>query len=145
MSNTSGLPLTYPDLACVGDLDAFGSETGSDLETLEQDVYHILIEEPGSNPDDPTRGIGVESLLSGDISVLQAVPRQIEAQLMKDDRVDQCKASLAQIPAGGAFSDGTPVGDSVAYELTVEIVPSGSVLPISLAFGFTPIGGLSWL
>ena len=39
-------PNTAPELRCFEDLDLFAAETPSDLEVLEQDVFHILIETP---------------------------------------------------------------------------------------------------
>lgn len=141
MSNATSLPLTYADLVCVDDVDPNALETGSDLENLEQDVYHIVLEELASNVDDPDRGVGVQSLLSGDTSTIATLPRLLEAQLLKDDRIDQARAQLIQIPAGGQFSDGTsaPAG---GYELAVVYVPSGNVVPSTLSFGFTASGGL---
>lgn len=142
MSNTSSLPLTYTDLVCDDDVDPNAAETTSDLQTLEQDIYHILLEDPGSNPDDPDRGVGVPSLLSGDTSVLATIPRQIESQLLNDERIEQVQAQIVHIPAGGTFSDGTPVGDQDGYEIQIQYQPTGAVLPQSVSFGYSSAGGL---
>lgn len=141
MSNATSLPLTYADLVCVDDLDPNALETSSDLESLEQDVYHVILEEPASNPDDQDRGLGVQSLLSGDAGAIATVPRLVEAELLKDERIDQVRAQLILVPTGGQFSDGTaaPLG---GYELAVAYVPAGSVVPSTLSFGFTASGGL---
>lgn len=88
------LPLTYPDLVCVDDLDPFASETTSDLQNLTQDVLHLLRELPGSNPDDPTRGVGVEAYLSGPLTAFARLPSIIDAQLSTDDRIDSSKTTI---------------------------------------------------
>lgn len=96
----SNLPLTYPDLVCEIDLDPFGSETTSDLQSLSQDVYHILIETPGSNPDAPERGVGILSYLGGKEISLVGLAGRIDSQLEKDDRVTSSKTSVTQNPDG---------------------------------------------
>jgi len=142
VSNTAAtLPLTYADLVCLDDMDPFASETTSDLENLWQDVYHVLLQDPASNPDDVDRGLGVVNLLSGDTSVLASLPRTAEQELLKDDRIDAVRVALSQIQPGGTLSDGTvlPAG---GYELLVQIQPSGVVLPQSRSFGYVNGGGL---
>src|SRR5215467_3909676 len=109
------LPLTYPDIRCTDDMDPFATETASDLETLEQDVLHILLEDPGSNLDDPTRGIGVLSFLSGDQTTLAKLPSQIDHQLRNDDRIDSSITTVTQRPDG-------------SFLLEIEIAVSGQTL-----------------
>jgi hypothetical protein len=121
------LPLTVPDAVCVDDLDPNGNETTSDLQTLAQDVYHILLEAPGSNPDDPARGIGLEGYLSGTTVDLGLVPRIIDAELRKDARIDSSSSTLV-------------LNDDGSYSLNIAIDVNGSVLP--LGFVFTQVGGL---
>ncbi len=128
------LPLTYADLVAIDDLDPLASETTSDLQTLAQDIYHILEEDPGSNLDDPERGVGVIRLLSGDTSVLQTLPHTIESELLKDDRIDQVNCTIVAVAAGGTFSNGDAAPEQGGYELQLQYVPSGSVLPQSLSF-----------
>ena len=129
MSNAipPGLPLTYPDAVCVLDLDAYGTETTSDLQTLVQDVYHILIETPGSNIDAPTRGVGVKQYLSGPRASLTALANKIDTELLEDDRIDTCSSSVSQDSTG-------------AYVLKIQIGVAGSVL--GLSFAYTKAGSL---
>lgn len=115
------------DLVCVDDLDPSGNETTSDLQALAQDVYHLLLESPGSNLDDPTRGVGLGLILSRPAPDLLALPGQIDAQLRKDDRIDASKSSVVQ-NADGSFS------------LTVQIVVNGALLP--LGYVYTSAKGL---
>lgn len=146
MANPLALPLTAPDLVCLDDLDPFASETTSDLQSLEQDVYHILIETAGSNPDDETRGIGVEQLLSSSASNFTMITQIIDTQLSKDDRIDTCTSTLTSLPPGSTLPDGTPLPDG-GYLLELDIVPDESVLGssdvIALAFGYSGSGGLT--
>lgn len=141
MSNATSLPLTYTDLVCLDDMDPLASETTSDLENMWQDAYHILIEDPGSNPDDIDRGLGISSLLSGDASVLQTLPRLAEQELLKDERIDQVRVQLAQVSPGGTYSDGSAAPPEGAYEVLVQIQPAGSVLPTARSFAYSPSAG----
>ena len=114
------LPLTYADLvfdAATGDLNPFGAETTSDLQNLIQDVGHILEELPGSNLDDVTRGIGIETYLSGNAKMLNSLPDKIETQLLADDRISSCTVTIQQNPDG-------------SYVILVVIGVAGSVIPL---------------
>lgn len=91
------------DLVCVDDLDEYASETDDELELLAQDLYHRLIEEYGSNPDDPTRGVGIMSRLSSTDDPLM-IARLIESDFLGDDRVISC---VAVVKREGASNEGT--------------------------------------
>jgi hypothetical protein len=128
-TSAQGLPLTVSDLVCVLDLDPNGNETTSDLQSLEQDVLHILIELFASNPDDPDRGVGIDQYLSGTQDDLSRVPRIIENQLDQDDRIDGVSANLVQ-QADGLFVlsivlqvDGTVIGLHYGYVQGAGIAP----------------------
>ena len=90
---------------CLADLDEFASETDVELELLAQDVQHRLLEEYGSNPDDEDRGVGLMDRLSGTDSPT-SIARLIEADLVKDDRVLTCQATVTTSTDGnaGAFA-----------------------------------------
>lgn len=115
------LPLTYPDLVCDLDVDPFASETTSDLQNLIQDVYHLLLEYPGSNLDDPQRGIGVEQYLSSNDKQFSGLPGIIDTQLSEDERIDSSNTTLTQ------NNDGT-------FLLKVQITVGVTVVP--LEFGW---------
>lgn len=117
----TGLPFTNPDLLCELDLDAYGRETTSDLQTLIQDVLHVLIEDLGSNLDDPNRGVGVDNFLSGTQDQLAQLPRIIEDQLAKDDRINTVSANLETQP------DGT-------FRIRIDIGVAETIIP--LLFGW---------
>jgi len=97
------------DLVCYEDVDLFAAETSDEWEILEQDLYHRLIEEPGSNPDDPDRGVGISNLLSGVVRP-ELFARLIEADFLKDDRVASCKATIAPRDSAGAYDIEIVVG-----------------------------------
>lgn len=123
----STLPLTAPDLICDLDLDQFGAETTSDLQSLIQDVTHLLIELPGTNPDDPKRGIGVALYLSGTETLFRTMPALIVAQLNEDPRIDDTKCNIREEP------DGT---------FTVQISIAVSAKVLSLEFVYSSSAGL---
>jgi hypothetical protein len=129
MTQPTGLPLTVPDLVGFDDLDPNASETTSDLQTLFQDVYHVAVEILGTNPDDPTRGVGLLTYLSGTSVQLQTAGGVLENQLLADDRITSCNV---------AFDFST-----VPNTVTINIGVDGQV--IGLQYGFTngvltPIG-----
>ncbi len=126
------LPLTYPDLLCVnGDLDPFGGETTSDLQSLIQDVGHLLQEEPGSNPDDPNRGIGVHLYLNGTVDAFKGLSGLIEAQLSEDDRIDGISCKVTTNPNG-------------TFLLRLDIGVNGTIVPLQYGWqdgNFTNLAG----
>lgn len=140
MATQPALPLTAPDLVCLDDVDLFASETTSDLQSLQQDVYHILLETPGSNIDDTNRGIGVEQLLSSSLDDVLMITQIIDVQLAKDDRINSCTSSLTELPPGSTLPDGTPLPDG-GYLLELDIVAGSDVL--GLSFGYSGPGGLT--
>ena len=128
MANDS-LPFTYADLADIdGDMGAFAQETTSDLENLVQDVGHILEEILGSNPDDPTRGVGISQYLSGTTIAFAGIVGVIERQLNADDRITKCDATIVQ------NSDDT-------FSLFINIAVAGTIIP--LQYGWSLSGGLA--
>lgn len=86
------------EIRCFDDLDEFGAETADAYEELLQDLYHRLIEPPGSNIDDRDRGLGIEDALSG--RVASALKHRIEVELRKDDRVTAVDAQITEIETG---------------------------------------------
>ena len=122
-------PLTYADLVCDQDLDPFAGETTSDLQNLIQDVTHVIVELPGSNPDDPNRGVGIFNYLSGTEADLAKVAGIIESQLTQDDRVQACSCSIL-----------TQDDATFPFVVRVDITVAGSV--IGLSYGFSSVLGL---
>lgn len=122
------LPLTYHDWVCVNDLDPYGRETQSDLETLQNDVLHILQETLGSNLDDPDRGLGLMAALSGTTDALQQLIANASEQLIKDPRIDSASATLTQNPDGSFLIDITVVVDDTVIGLQYATLAPGSLL-----------------
>lgn len=135
----SNLPLTAPDLVCVEDMDPFAAETQTDLESLEQDVLHILDEDYGSNPDDPERGIGLGNLLSKPTTALSDIVRQVESQLRTDDRIDAVKATLTELPSGYSFPGGLTFPNG-GWMLELDVVANGAVT--GLTYAYSPATGV---
>lgn len=119
------LPLTYPDLRWVADMDPFAAETESDLETLEQDVYHLLVQDLGSNLDAPDLGIGVDGYLSGTANALAVLPGVIDRQLAKDDRIDASTTTI------------TPATEDTNTLIEILLQVGGQVIPINFQWDST--------
>lgn len=128
------------DVLCLDDLDAFGTELDDPLAELLQDDYHRLIEAPGSNPDDPNRGLGLEDLLSAAIAAgpnapsdavdLASLGPRIETELLNDDRNADVRATLSvleQTARGTTFAiDVEIVSDQgLAGRLGITAGPDG--------------------
>ncbi len=128
------------DLLCVDDLDQFGGELDDPIAELAQDNYHRLIEAPGSNPDDPNRGLGLEDLLSASIAAGPTAPSdavdlallgpRIETELLNDDRNADVRATvsvLEQSQRGTTFAVDIEIvtDDGVLTGLGLEMGPDG--------------------
>ncbi len=125
------LPLTYPDLVCLDDLDPFANETTSDLQSLFQDVYHVLVQLPGSNPDDITKGVGVQLYLNGTEDQFATLPSTIEAQFQDDERIESCTVTTPRNP------DGT-------FRVCIALGVAGSIIPLEYGWqngNFTNLTG----
>lgn len=107
------------DFDCFDDLNVFDVDVTDPVEVLWQDVFHRLIETPGSNIDDPDRGVGIEDALSGVFDPNLA--RRVEADLRKDDRIDAVECVITR--------DGE---DEYRVDITIEV--NGDVLSQSFAF-----------
>lgn len=129
MSNTLSLPLTYPDLLAGDDVDPLGQETTSDLQNLVQDVIHVLVQDRGSNLDDPNRGVGLYNYLNGSSNDLESLVGAIKSNLLDDPRIDSVDVEISA-QTTGAFS----------YIIYVAIGVNGTVL--SLNFGWSQATGL---
>lgn len=119
---TTPLPKTYPEPVWTDDLDPFGRETQTDLESLEQDVLHIIGQRRGSNTADPTKGGGAFGILSGDASVLADLPHQVDADLRQMTRVDASNSTIEEL------DDGTQL-------LRVTVSVAGQVVRLNYVIG----------
>lgn len=101
------------ELDCYYDMNEFDRELDDPLEELEQDLYHRLVEPPGSNIDDPDRGVGVEDELSGFAD--PSLQRRIETDFERDDRVAACRARITKPDASASEQQG------VIYRIEIEV------------------------
>ena len=111
------------DLDCFDDMTAFADELNDPLAELEQDLWHRLIEEPGSNIDDPDRGFGLFSRLSGVYD--PATPQLIEAEMRKDDRVVAARCTVAELEDGVFRVDIQIETDAGDVAVTANVTSSG--------------------
>jgi len=110
------------DALCWDDVDLFGAELDDPLEELLQDLYHRLLEAPGSNIDDKARGYGLQGKLSGGVpasKVADLISNGIEAEFRKDERVTGVAVSVTSPSTG-------------VYQLDIQIVANESLLGIKL-------------
>lgn len=109
--------MTAPELILLEDMDLYALETTDPLVQIEQDIIHRLIETPGSNPDDPSRGLGLEDQLSGPFDPQLA--RRCETECRKDQRLTSVKVEITQT-------------DSVSFRIDLELEVDGAVLGVVL-------------
>lgn len=86
------------DVICFDDLDLFGRETEDELIILEQDVYHRLFQEQGTNLDDLNCGLGLFVILSGPFD--PGIKEKMVAELLKDDRIDATEVAITELGQG---------------------------------------------
>jgi hypothetical protein len=89
------------DALCFDDITEFGDEIDDPVEELIQDLYHRLIEEPGSNLDDLDRGYGISNMLSGPFDA--SMGYAIEAEFRKDDRVSDATVIVSEQETVGHY------------------------------------------
>lgn len=111
------------DLRAFEDLDPFAAETTDPLEDLSIDLYHRLIEDYGSNPDDPDRGVGITNRLNGPFS--PSIGDDIENDFLKDDRVTACKATVTLVSGTGNAGK--------SYDIDIEVQVSEETLNLAFA------------
>lgn len=116
------------DVRWYDDLDLGGLDTEDELEMLEQDSYHVIIEDLGANLQDPTSGLGVESALSGTFD--PSLGSQAEQQLAQDVRVAGVQATVTD--------NGTTESLDVAIQPDPNQVDESDTINISI-----PLGGTS--
>lgn len=109
----ASLPQTYKDIVCVLDMNPNATETTSDLQSLVQDVFHILLEFPGSNPDDVTRGIGMQTYLSATQDKFQGLPGKIEEQLKRDTRITSASCVIEIVAGSPLLKLNVQVGQQI--------------------------------
>lgn len=115
--NAAPLPKTYATIRWTDDMDPGAADTATDLESLEQDCLHVIMESRGSNQADPDSGCGASLLLNGTLDQLQTLCALIDAQLPEDPRVTASQSTLATL------ADGT-------YRITVLVQVGTQVLTL---------------
>ncbi len=108
---------------CLDDLDRFGTELDDPLEELYQDLYHRLIEAPGSNLDDPARGYGIEGRLSG-VASGPSIKHGIEAEMDKSPSVRSARAVVTETAKGEYRIEIAIVADE--GDLNITLVRDGA-------------------
>lgn len=117
------------DLRCLDDMSLFADECANELEELEQDVYHVLIQESGSNLDDPTRGLGLDDLLSSDDSVLEGIAPRAEVEVaQRDDRIVSVAAQLVRDENGDPRLELQVVPSDATAKAIQLIVTNGGLM-----------------
>lgn len=111
------------DLRWLADMDIGAAETDNDLEEAVQDAYHVIEQDLGSNPDDPTRGGGIGNILSKALS--QGITPQLQAMILADDRFKSVTGQLNTDPVTNAAS------------LDLVITTNDNVLTTSIPIGST--------
>lgn len=107
------------------DLDPFATETSDPLLILKMDLYHVLIEEPGSNIDVPGRGIGIFDRLGATMNAqegIHALERDIEIQF---EAVEGVRSAAARITAGDAPG---------RYRIAIDVVADAGYLGLSYGY-----------
>jgi len=118
------LPKTYQTIRWTDDADPNFVDTASDLESLEQDVLHILMQVLGSNLDDPNRGVHAEGYLGATNLKIGELPHLLDSQLESDSRISSSQTTLTQTSA-----------NPVTFMVQCTVVVAGQVVKLNYKVG----------
>lgn len=112
----------YKDIRAGDDLDPFARDVPP-LETLAQDIYHLLITNKLTLLQDPDWGFGLEDYIGRPIP--GALAYRIETAVRADDRVSDARCVITKL-------------DEESYSLTLTVEVDADFL--TLALKLTPDG-----
>lgn len=115
------------DLRWSDDMQLDAAETDGDEEELEQDVLHVIEQDLASNPDDPTRGLGVANIASH--ALLQSSKsweQKAVTEAQKDDRIDAVTAEMVVADDGSVSLDISIEVDGAVLDVTVPVPTQGA-------------------
>ncbi len=118
------------DLRVTDDLDP-AHQLESGIALLRHDLFHRITTPRGLNPDDPDYGIDVrEEILHKGMTRFQlaTIPRRIEAEIRKDERVAKVVATLAMT---GTYSARVTIRGTAAqgpFALVVDVAQAGAAI-----------------
>jgi hypothetical protein len=123
------------DLVCFDDITLMGDETDDELVQLEQDMYHVTIEDHGENADDPDRGFGLDQRLSRSAGVddadIASMQHEIGAEWQKDPRVKHVAATITETAgsgnAGRTYSIRMEAETDAGHLSAVYTTPTGAI------------------
>jgi hypothetical protein len=120
---------TYATLRWLDDLTPNAADTDSDLESLEQDCIHVIVQAAGSNAADPNSGCGASLLLNGTVDQLGMLCALIDAQLPEDTRVTGSSSTLTTLDDGTYLI--TTIVQVGAQVLTLTFQPGPNGLQVA--------------
>lgn len=125
------------DLSCLHDLSPTMDEIEG-VEVLEQDLVHRLQTPRGQLVDDADYGKDAASLMSEGLSPLElaGLPRQLEAELRKEDRVSAVTSESTRVDAPDGVSLRTRFKLTTAagpFRFTADISAAGVLVSESAA------------
>jgi len=114
------------DILWFDDMQLDAAETTTEEDELEQDEMHVLEQDQGSNPDDPTRGLGIANIASRAITQdARSWEQRAVAELTKDSRVDSATAKVVVIADGSLELDCKVMVDGESLDVTVPVPTAG--------------------
>ena len=122
--------MSIADIRLYDDLDLFGADTADDSESLQQDCYHVILEDPQSNLQDRDSGLGIANSLSGVSN--PSLASQAEEQISQDQRVAGVQATFSTDGNGTNTLDiaiepnGDEIDQSDTIKLSIPIVGGAS-------------------
>lgn len=118
------------DLLCIEDFDPLGREVGA-RDAYIQDIYHSLLEEPGTNFDMPSRGLGLMGWLSAAYS--DQWPRLIEQDCKRNELTTEAVCTITQASDGSLkiFVTLQIDGAAIALEIALDVTSGAKLTVVS--------------
>ncbi len=122
------------DLLWLDDMTFDAQETTTSQQEVEQDCLHVVIQDLGSNADDPDRGLGVGNSLSAPLDPGLVAKAEDQIAQQNDDRVSSCTATITQDTSDGISGQATlnltiNLNDATLSSIDLQVPIGTSTLP----------------
>jgi hypothetical protein len=115
------------DLRWLDDMQIDAAETSGDEEELEQDVYHVIEQDYGTNIDDPERGLGIANMSSQALTTsTKQWETKSDTEVAKDDRCKRVTSTIEVSDDGSTWIRIEVESNEDVIDVNVPVPTAGS-------------------